>query len=105
MTANRRCMSEQRHLPDLAGWRVDNGLTCLATEGVLELGHVRHYAVDTRKSRRVRVGDGTDAEVLRPFVLAGPLCHADEEALVRREAVGVPQLLPFGLLLPCDVGE
>src|SRR5580704_13473718 len=84
-------------LPDLAGWRVHHRLTRFATEGVLELGHVRHHAVDARKARRVRVGDGTDAQVLRPFVLARPLRHADKEALVWREAVGVRQLLLFGL--------
>ena len=32
-------------------------------------------------------GDGADAQVLRALVLAGPLRHADEEALVGREAV------------------
>src|SRR5258706_12215287 len=92
-------------LPDLAGWRVRHRLTRLATESVLELGHVRHHAVDARGAGRVRVGDGVDTEVFGTLVLAGPLRHADKEALVWREAVGVRQLLALGLLLPCDVGE
>src|SRR3981189_74797 len=72
-------------LPDLAGWRVNHRLPGLATEGVLEIGHVGHYSVDASEAGRMRIGDGAYAQVLRPLVLAGPLCHADEEALIRSE--------------------
>src|SRR5258708_34357450 len=79
-------------LPDLAGWRVHHRLTRLATESVLEIGHVRHHAVDARRAGRVRVGDGVGTEVCGTLVLAGRMPHADKEVRVWREAGGVRRL-------------
>jgi hypothetical protein len=42
--------------PDAASvWR-GHGLSWLAAEGLLELGHVAHYAIHAPPARRMRVG-------------------------------------------------
>ena len=48
---------------------------------------IRHYAVDAVLERRVRVRHRRHSLALRALVAAGPLRHADEEPLIRREAV------------------
>src|ERR1700722_15631605 len=102
-TADSRSRSEV--LPDFAGWRVHHGLTGLAAKGVLELRHIRHHAINARKTWRVRVGDGVDAQVFGSLIFAGPLRHANEEALIRSEALNTGQLLTLRLFLPRNVGE
>src|ERR1700743_1393151 len=92
-------------LPDLACGSVDHRLSHLATEGALELWHVRHYAVDTGKAGRVRICDGVDAQILGTLILAGPLRHAYEKTLIRGESFNVGQFLSRRLLLPCNVGQ
>src|ERR1700728_5492129 len=73
--------------PDFAGFGTDHGLACFTTESLLELRQIRDDAVDAVFAGRVRIGNGADVEVLRALAFAGPLAHADEEALVGGEAV------------------
>jgi len=84
---------------------VDHGLAGFAVEGFLELGHVGDDSVDAGDAWGVGIGDGADAEVFRAIVLAGPLGHADEKALVGRKAVDGCERLTFGLLFPGHVGD
>src|ERR1700683_2702852 len=86
--------------PDFAGFGVNHGLASFAAEGGGELWHVRHDAVDAVFAGRVRVGDGVDALILRALVFARPLRHANEVALVGREAVFVLEMQAGGLFLP-----
>src|ERR1700733_5611330 len=51
------------------------------------------------------IGEGVDAAVLRTLVFAGPLSEADEETLVRSEAVDWLEMLVLRGVLPGDVGD
>ena len=82
-----------------------HGLTRFAAESTLKLRHIRHHAVDPCKSRRMRVRYSIDSQIFRSLIFAGPLRHADKEALIRREAVAAPEVLTLGLLFPRDIGE
>ena len=83
----------------------DHGLSGAAGEGFAELGHVGDYAIDAVFLGRMRIGDGVGALAFGAFVAAGPLRHADEEALIGRQAVDGLQRLILGGFLPGDVSE
>ena len=55
--------------------------------------------------RRMRIGQRPFALLLGPRVAAGPLREADEEALVRRQAVAVLELAVLHRILPRRVGQ
>src|SRR5271166_1366309 len=85
--------------------RFHHGLAGLAGERRAELRHIHHHAIDAVLRRRVRIGDGAGAQVLRTIVLAGPLGEADEEALVRSQTVAVGELLVLVGFFPRNVGQ
>jgi len=72
---------------------------------LLELRQIRDDAVDAVFAGRVRIGNGADAEVLRALAFAGPLAHADEEALVGGEAVFIFKTHAGGLPFPGEIRE
>ncbi len=73
-------------LPNLARLRAYHRLAHPAGEGLAELGHIGNDAVHAILQRRMWICDRIHALGLGPFVAASPLRHADEEALIRREA-------------------
>src|SRR5664280_2971612 len=74
-------------LPDPASRFADHGRVGLATECLLELGHVSDHAIDPEFPRRVLIDSRHHAGELRTFVLAPDLAPADEQPLLRGVAV------------------
>src|SRR5882672_9282351 len=73
--------------PGPAGVLAHHRLARLAGEGLLELLHVRDGADDAELARRVRVGLRELARLRLRHVLAPHVGEAEEEALLRREAI------------------
>ena len=76
-----------------------------ATEGLLKLRYVAHYAVDAKISGRMRIGLGTKARKFGPTAFAPHLREAQEKALVGGESVTRRRLLTGEVILERHVGE
>src|SRR3989442_13037070 len=74
-------------LPHAARAPPTHGSACLATESVAELGHVGDHAVDPIAAGRVDVGPRAPPRVLLGLGLAPDLPPAEEEPLLRGEAL------------------
>src|SRR6185437_14131051 len=94
-----------KHLPNATGILLCQGRVDWTRKRLGELGHVDDQAVDPVTARRVLVGLGMQAQVLRALVLAGPLRIAHEEALLGREAVAPGQRLVRALHTPGHVSQ
>src|SRR5215472_18134458 len=94
-------------LPDATYFivRLEHWLSSFAAKRLSELWNVHHHTVDAVFAGRVRIGDCTHPQVLRPLVFTSPLCEADEESLVRRQSVGIIECRTLCGLLPGDIGE
>ncbi len=94
-------------LPDAAHIRcgLHHRLAWFAGECFGEVGHVYDDAVDAVARGGVRVGQGADAHVFGTFVGAVPLREADEEALLRGEAVDRLKVFVFVGIFPRHVGQ
>src|SRR5205807_9910465 len=95
-------------LPNLAALllRAHHRVADLALEGFGELRHVRERPVDAEARERVRVGLRLQPRRLRRVLLGPDLRPAEEEALLRREAVNVGRArLTFQRLLEGVVGD
>ena len=71
----------------------------------MKLGHVRDNPVYAVLPGGVRVGGRSETQVFWAVVVAGPLRHPNEETLVRSEALGCFQTLPFRFFFPGDIGQ
>src|SRR5215469_3739068 len=85
--------------------RLHHWLPGFATERLCKLRNVYHNTVDAVSARRMRISYCICAQILRPLILAGPLCKADKEPLVGRESVGIGEFLTLRVLLPGGVGK
>src|SRR5438552_15384121 len=85
--------------PRPAGVLPHHRLPRLAGEGLLELLHVGDGADDTELTRRVRIGLGELPGLGLGDVLAPHVGEAEEEALLRREALDGRALLALERLL------
>src|SRR6185369_9697459 len=92
-------------LPHAAAVLPHHGLSSLATESLLEFRDVHHQTIHAILTRRVLVGNGIHAKVLRALVLTSPLSVTDKEPLVRGEAVTALSRFVFHVYLPGQIGK
>src|SRR6266542_2889979 len=100
-TLRRICITSPRP----AGVLSHHRLPRLAGEGLLELLHVGDGADDAELTRRVRIGLGELPRLRLGHVLAPHVGEAEEEALLRREAVDGRTGLAFERLLQRTEGH
>src|SRR5262249_61516859 len=91
--------------PHPTDFRAHHGFRIGAAKRLVKLREIGYDSVYSIFARRMGIRDGVDPKVLRPLVFAGPLSHADEEALVRSEAVDRLKFLFFRSVLPGDVSK
>jgi len=72
---------DPRTLPAAALLNGCHGLTCLAAKGFGELGHVDQRSLHADGVRRMSVGLGRHAQMLRPLVVASALRSTKKELL------------------------
>ena len=98
-------MNPRHFLPDLALLETHHGLPFAAAEGRPEFRHIGDDAVHPERVRRMGIRNRVEAFIFRALVAAGPLRHADKEALVRREALDGFQILTFRRVLPGHIRQ
>jgi len=94
--------------PDVASVGGHHGLAGLTAEGLAELGHVLHYAVDAELPGRVGIGLHLQAELFGSVAAAPVLAMSKEELLLRSVAIlflREVDILAFGVCEERDIGK
>src|SRR5258707_5059676 len=81
------------HSPNVAGVFSNHRLTGFTSPSLLKLRHVLHHAIDSKLSRRVRIGSDLQARILWTALLAPYAPKSEEETL--RGSVSVDLLTFF----------
>ena len=92
-------------LPDFAGLFANHGVAFFAAEGFGERVHVGERSISAEARERMRIGVGLQARSFGALIRSPDLRPAEEETLLRGEAVDFFARLPFQRFFVGGVGD